>query len=76
MSPESSNPSESKWPNMPINKEFKQAIKHTQLLKEYKKAVDYSTIVSISDKKGYITYVNDAFIKIRLFKRGAYRETS
>ncbi|MDO9208533.1 MAG: EAL domain-containing protein [Sulfuricurvum sp.] len=35
-----------------------------QLLGEYKKAVDYSTIVSMSDKSGIITYVNDAFIKV------------
>lgn len=69
MSPERSNSNESKWLNIPINKEFKQAIKHTQLLKEYKKAVDYSTIVSISDKKGYITYVNDAFVKVSGYSR-------
>jgi len=35
-----------------------------ELLKEYKKAVDYSTIVSISDEKGIITYVNKAFINV------------
>ena len=34
------------------------------LLNEYKKAIDYSTIVSITDKKGIITYVNDAFSKV------------
>lgn len=69
MSPDRSDPTESRWPNLPINKEFKQAIKHTQLLKEYKKAVDYSTIVSISDKRGYITYVNDTFVKISGYSR-------
>lgn len=35
-----------------------------QLLGEYKKAVDYSTIVSISDINGIITYVNNAFVEI------------
>lgn len=44
-------------------------IKEIELLKEYKKAVDYSTIVSISDEKGIITYVNKAFIDV-----SGYRE--
>ncbi|QSZ41611.1 PAS domain S-box protein [Sulfurimonas aquatica] len=35
-----------------------------QLLNEYKKAIDYSTLVSITDKKGIITYANDAFVKL------------
>jgi len=34
------------------------------LLMNYKKAVDYRTIISKTDKKGIITYVNDAFCKI------------
>lgn len=33
------------------------------LLNEYKKAIDYSTIVSITNAKGQIIYVNDAFSK-------------
>lgn len=39
-------------------------VEQIQLLKEYKKAVDYSTIVSMADENGIITYVNDAFIKV------------
>ena len=35
-----------------------------QLLNEYKKAVDHSTIVSMSDTDGVITYVNNAFINV------------
>jgi PAS domain S-box-containing protein/diguanylate cyclase (GGDEF)-like protein len=69
MSPKRSKSTASKWPDIHINKEFERAIKHTQLLKEYKKAVDYSTIVSISDKKGYITYINDAFVKVSGYSR-------
>ncbi len=36
----------------------------TKLLSEYKKVVDASAIVSKTDKKGIITYVNEAFCKI------------
>lgn len=39
-------------------------IEQIQLLNEYKKAVDHSTIVSMADKRGYITYINDAFVKV------------
>ena len=39
------------------------------LLNEYKKAIDYSTIVSITDKNGIITYVNDAFTKTSGYTR-------
>ena len=35
-----------------------------KLLQDYKKAIDDSTIVSKTDKKGIITYVNKAFCKI------------
>ncbi|MCJ7766644.1 MAG: EAL domain-containing protein, partial [Thiovulaceae bacterium] len=35
-----------------------------QLLDEYKKAVDHSMIVSISDTDGRITYVNSAFVQV------------
>ena len=35
-----------------------------KLLSEYKRAVDLGTIVSKSDKKGTITYVNDSFVDI------------
>lgn len=34
------------------------------LIQEYKKAIDISTIVSKADKMGRITYVNEAFINI------------
>jgi diguanylate cyclase (GGDEF)-like protein/PAS domain S-box-containing protein len=43
---------------------IEEEIGHEQLLKEYKKAVDQSTIVSITDKNGVITYVNDAFVQV------------
>lgn len=39
-------------------------VEQIQLLDEYKKAVDYSTIVSTTDNNGVITYVNDAFTKV------------
>jgi PAS domain S-box-containing protein len=39
-------------------------IKKDKLLSEYKKAVDMGAIVSKADSKGFITYVNDTFIKI------------
>jgi len=40
-----------------------------QLLKEYKNIIDKSTIVSKTDPKGIITYVNDAFCKISGYSR-------
>jgi len=45
------------------NKSY-ELVEQIQLLKEYKKAVDYSTIVSMADESGIITYVNDAFIEV------------
>jgi len=39
-------------------------LEQIQLLNEYKKAVDHSTIVSMADKCGYILYINDAFVKV------------
>ena len=33
-------------------------------LNDYKKVVDESSIVSIADKKGIITYINDSFVQI------------
>ncbi|RXK08851.1 hypothetical protein CRV05_13040, partial [Halarcobacter bivalviorum] len=39
-----------------------------KLLNQYKKAVDSSAIVSKTDKKGIITFVNDEFIKISKYK--------
>ncbi|MCV6607642.1 MAG: PAS domain S-box protein [Campylobacterales bacterium] len=40
-----------------------------KLLEEYKKVVDVSSIVSMTNPKGYITYANDAFCEISGFKR-------
>lgn len=39
------------------------------ILKEYKKVVDMSTIVSKIDRQGHYTYVNDKFCEITKFKR-------
>lgn len=39
------------------------------LLNEYKKAIDYSTIVSMTDKDGIIIYANDAFCEISGYTR-------
>ena len=38
--------------------------KHSNLLNEYKKAVDISNIVSKTNPKGIITYVNDRFCEV------------
>jgi len=37
---------------------------NNKILSEYKRAVDMGAIVSKANKKGVITYINDAFIKI------------
>lgn len=47
-----------------IAKRTKDLQESNQLLLEYKKAVDASAIVSKSDLKGRITYVNDAFCEV------------
>ncbi len=39
-----------------------------KLLEEYKKAIDSSTIVTKTDKKGLITYVNEEFCRISGYK--------
>ncbi|MDD3055970.1 MAG: response regulator [Aliarcobacter sp.] len=41
----------------------------TQLLNQYKETVDRSSIVSKADKKGLITYVNEAFCEISGYTR-------
>ncbi len=42
---------------------------HSNLLNEYKKAVDISSILSKTNTKGIITYVNDKFCEISGFNR-------
>ncbi len=44
-------------------------IQHMQLLKEYKRALDESSIVSKTDLKGVITFVNDNFCKLSGYKK-------
>lgn len=41
----------------------------TKTLNQYKKAVDFSAIVSKTNTKGIITYVNDEFIKISKYSK-------
>ncbi len=43
-------------------------IQHMQLLKEYKRALDESSIVSKTDLNGVITFVNDNFCKLSGYK--------
>lgn len=50
--------------SMYIEEKSQEDSEQTQLLNEYKKAVDQSTIVSMTDKNGVITYVNDAFVNV------------
>lgn len=47
---------------MSIEDKVQELTEQIQQLNEYKKAVDQSTIVSMTDKNGVITYVNNAFI--------------
>lgn len=66
-----------KLANELINSYSNSQIDHTQerneqsnLLSEYKKAVDISNIVSKTNPKGIITYVNDMFCEISGYTRG------
>lgn len=52
-----------------LEKKSKEGTEQIQLLNEYKKAVDQSTIVSTTDKNGVITYVNDAFVNVSGYTR-------
>ncbi len=52
------------------NEELGQKVnERTKTLNEYKKAVDYSAIVSKTDIDGTITYVNDKFMKISQYSK-------
>ncbi|SFV69870.1 multi-sensor hybrid histidine kinase [hydrothermal vent metagenome] len=42
---------------------------NTQLLEEYKTAVDYTALVSKTDINGTITYVNDNFVKVSKYSK-------
>ncbi|MDN5101714.1 EAL domain-containing protein [Aliarcobacter butzleri] len=52
-------------------KEFKKLKKENYILKQYNEATKDSNIISISDLKGNITYVNDKFCEVSLY---AYEE--
>ncbi len=52
-----------------FDKENRENIQNRTLLNEYKMAVDSSNIISKTDIKGIITYVNDEFCKISGYKR-------
>jgi len=47
-----------------LEADSEELIDQIQLLNEYKKAIDFSTIVSMSDKRGIITFVNSEFVKV------------
>ncbi len=51
------------------NHEWEELIDKIFLLEEFRKALDESSIVSKTDKKGIITYVNDNFCKISGYKK-------
>lgn len=51
-----------------INDTLEELRYKNKILLEYKKAIDKSTIVSKTDPKGIITYVNDKFCEISGFK--------
>ena len=48
-------------------KKMKNLKNENHILKQYKNAIDESNIVSISDLKGNITYVNDKFCEVTLY---------
>lgn len=47
----------------------KEADKYFNLLKQYQKAMDHTLLISKTDPKGIITYVNDKFCKISGYSR-------
>lgn len=52
-----------------LNRKDRDILCRQQLLNEYKDAVDRSTIVSKTDPKGNITYVNDTFCELSGYTR-------
>ncbi len=52
-----------------IRKEITEYLRQRALLEQYKLAVDASTIVSKTDKKGVITYANAQFCRISKYSR-------
>lgn len=47
----------------------RESVHQRKILEEYRKAIDSSNIVSITDKEGVITYANDTFCKISGYSR-------
>ena len=47
-----------------IYQKDQEIIRHEKLLDEYQKAIDESAIISKTDEKGYITYVNDKYLQL------------
>ncbi|AXX90235.1 bifunctional diguanylate cyclase/phosphodiesterase [Arcobacter suis] len=52
-----------------IKKKNKKLKIENHILRQYKNAIDESNIVSISDLKGNITYVNDKFCEVTLYTK-------
>ncbi|MDD4855329.1 MAG: PAS domain S-box protein [Sulfuricurvum sp.] len=52
-------------PSLIINQDLlDELMEQTHLLKHYKEMIDKNTIVSITDKNGFITYISEAFEKV------------
>lgn len=52
-----------------INEELENNRQNLNLLKQYQEIADKSSIISKTDKKGYITYANDNFCKISEYSK-------
>ncbi|MEA2110562.1 MAG: ATP-binding protein [Campylobacterota bacterium] len=55
--------------NNEVQKQTSELIQSNKILFEYKKAVDAGAIVSKTNSKGIITYVNDEFVRISGFSK-------